>query len=90
MKGVDLVVVGEGSEAVGALGVEGSEGEDAGEGKRLGKALSLACLFSEALCIENTLLHLNLAVSNTLKCHEQCTYVCNQISPFSMGALGIY
>ena len=66
MIGEALVVAGLGSEAVGALEGGGSEGEDAGEGKRCCEALlSLACLFSEAFFREDTLLHVGyLAVSN--------------------------
>lgn len=44
--GVALVVHGEGSEAVGALGVEGSEGGDAGEGNLL---INRCCLLLVSL-----------------------------------------
>lgn len=56
--GVASVEAGEDSEAVGALGGEVSEGGDAGEGYTA--LLSLAYLFSEAFCREDTLLHKNL------------------------------
>ena len=87
--GVDLVVAVEGSEAAEVLEAEGLEVGDDGEGTCCSKALALACLFSEAFCRENTILHMDLAVSNVLKRYKQCKHVCNRISPFSRGALGI-
>lgn len=51
--GVALVVAGEASEAVEALGGEASEEGDAGEGKR---CCFLPIFFSEAFCWETTLL----------------------------------
>lgn len=93
MIGVALVVAEEGSEAVGASGGEGLEGEAAGEGKRWCKALLyLAYLLSEAFGgrIPSCMWISQSRIGEHLKHHKKCTYVCNQLSPFSMGALGIY
>ena len=95
--GVALVVVGEGFEEVGALGGEASEGGDAGEGKlclNRGWLLVVSCL---ARCfvgrIPSCVWISQSRTEERLKHYENhahCTVACKRISPFSMGALGIY